>query len=136
MHVAQVCEAHDLFELPEFNPLDDWDETDVLECVAIRWEDINNPVLVSLIEERVTYRRSRYVSEGLVTGDFSVTYDFSEKYPIEVGNFVVAILEEVDFAGIVRHINAECVEIEYFDTELGITDTIEVSLNAVELILL
>ena len=135
MLVAQACEVHDLFELPEFNSLDEWDETDLLECVAIRWEDINNPVLASLIEERVACRRPHYMNEGLVNGDFSVEYDFSEKYPIEVGNFVVAILEEVDFAGIVRHISSEQVEIEYFDTELGITDTIEVSLNDVEVIL-
>ena len=135
MQVAQVCEVHDLFELPEFNPIDEWDETDLLECVAIRWEDINNPVLASLIEKRVECRRSQYVGEGLINGDFSVDYDFSEKYPIEVGNFAVAILEDVDFAGIVRHVNDGCVEIEYFDTELGARDTVEVSLNDVELIL-
>ena len=132
---VNACEASELFELPEFYPLDESDEADMLECIAIRWENINDPTLVKLLNERVQCRRPRYIDEGLVDGNFSLEYDFSEEYPIEIGNFAVAILEDVEFAGIVRDVSGERVEIEYFDTELGVRDTIEVSLNDVEVIL-
>lgn len=135
--LANICQVHDLFEIPEFYPLEDWDETELLECIAVKWEHIDNPALKGILEQRVECRRPRYVDEGLVDGDFSLEYDFSQEYPIEVGSFAVAILDDVDFAGIVRHVNEvdNWVEIEYFDTELDARGTIEVSLNAVEVIL-
>lgn len=132
---VNVCEVSNLFELPEFYPRDEWDETDMLECIAIRWEDINDPILMKLLNERVQCRRPRYIDEGLVGEDFSLEYDFSQEYPIEVGSFAVAYLDNIEFAGVVRSLCGECVEIGYFDTELGATDTIEVPIDAVEVIL-
>lgn len=132
---VNACEASKLFELPEFYPLDEWDEIDMLECIAIRWENINNPHLMRVLNKRVECRRTRYIDEGLVGGDFSVEYDFSEEYPIEVGSFAVVYLDNIEFAGVVRSLCGEAVELEYFDTELSATDTIEVPVNCVEVIL-
>lgn len=132
---VNVCEVSSLFELPELYPLERQDDIELLECIATRWNSINNPTLMQFLNQRVQCRRPRYIEEEIVSSDFSLEYDFSETYPIDVGSIAVAYLEDVEFAGIVRDLSDEWIEIEYFDTGVSEIDTIEVSIHCVEVIL-
>lgn len=133
---VNACEVSHLFELPELLPYDASEETDFLQCLSHRWEDINDPELLGLIDERVSVRRPMYENdENIEFNDFSLDIDTTETHPIEIGNFAIAYLEDVEFVGIVRNICGESVEIAYYDTQTGENETIEVSMDSVEIIL-
>ena len=134
--LVNVCEVSHHFELPELLPYSEAEETDFLECLSTRWEDINNPEILGLIDERVSVRRPMYEDDDTIEfNDFSLNTDFNSTHPLEIGNCVVAYLEDVEFVGIVRSLCGESVEIAYYDTQTGERDTIEVSMDCVEIIL-
>ena len=133
--LVNVCEASHYFELPEWLPYVPAEDIESLECLSVRWEQINNPTLFPYIDMRVKCRREMSaVNDAIVFNDFSVDADWETPHPLEVGNYVVVSLEVVDYAGIVRSLCGESVEIEYFDTQTGELDTVEVHVDCVEVI--